>query len=192
MNVNEISTLVDHKSIADWKASFEALNAARIEADSRLADAQKAAKAAHKASEAALAGRGALSVEDAEDGIEAAERTLRIATKVADAATKKFNRERDRQHIVTGIAHRGVWAEGVRQRLAAAKAGDAAKKALADAEKAYADAHELMNYAAQNHCAAIGRNEHGQVALKTEAEERAHFAANRIDPDAPVSWWQPE
>jgi hypothetical protein len=193
MNTNEINKLVDNESLDAWKASYATLTANKASADSRLDDAQKALKLAQKASDEAVAGIGGLSIEDAEDAILAGEKACRIAIKIADHADKKFNHERDRQHIVTGLAHVPVWADAVKKRLAACKAGDAAKKAMADAEAAFSDANAQLVYARQQHCGApLGHVLDGLVALKSEDEEMKAWASVRIDASAPVSWWQPE
>jgi hypothetical protein len=189
---NEINKLVDQKSIDAWTANFTALTAAKASADSRLDAAQQALKLANRASEDAVKGVGGLSVEDAEDAIILAEKACRIAIKLANHADAQFNHERSRERTVIGLAHKGVYEAGIKASVEACRAGDAANAALKAAQKAYEDARHLMIFAVQHHCSDISHSVDRQTVLKTEAEERHHWTANRIDPDAPSHHWAPE
>lgn len=148
MTINDFDNLVDHASIAEWKTGHDAAYSRMVTTASDLETAKAAHRMAEQASEAAVAGDGNAMV--AETKLMAAETALRVAQKVADAAAAAFRRQHDRQTVVRGLAHKPVYENGITLRLAAAKAGDEARAALALAEQNYRAATEQMLAACRN------------------------------------------
>ena len=163
------------------------------ETSAALETATAAHSKAEQASQEAVAGNGGDPAK-AEDALEAAAKAKRVAQKVADAAVATFQREHGREAIVRGMAHRGVYERGIALRVAAARAGDAARAALAAAQSDYEAACKLMEAARNGGLPDL----HGALSpydpnsLRTEAQERAIWVARHVDPDAPKHPWQPE
>jgi hypothetical protein len=190
MTINDFDNLVDHASIAEWKAGHDAAYSRMVTTASDLETAKAAHRMAEQASEAAVAGDG--NAMAAETKLMAAETALRVAQKVADAAAAAFRRQHDRETIVRGLAHKPVYENGIALRLAAAKAGDAAKAALALAEQNYRAATEQMLAACRNGLSDVHGALSGSEALRSEVDERAVWTARGIDANAPRHTWQPE
>lgn len=190
-NEIDFSHLVDQDAIAKWKADHDAGYVRKQETANNLETAAAGHRKALAASERAVSGNGDAMA--AEIGLETATRSLTVSRKIASAAEAAFLRLQQREALVRGMAHRELYMHGVAQRVAAAKAGDAARAALATAEAAYEAGTETMRAACRAGCSDVhgALNELGK--MKTEADERAHWAARRANPDDAGSHpWKPE
>jgi hypothetical protein len=188
--MTQMEDLIDHASIADWKAAHDAAHARKLATAIDLASAADAHRNAERASDVAVASGG--DAMSAETTLIAAETTLRVARKVADAAAATFKRLQDRENVVRGKAHVPVYLHGVRQRIAAAAKGDAARAMLAEADDESKAASDMMRQACSAGCSDAFGGLDGPHVLRTEIEERAHWTSRQVDPDAGTHPWRPE
>jgi hypothetical protein len=190
MNKLNFDDLIDHASISDWKAAHGAAYARKVQTADDLEAATAAYRKAVAASERAVAGNGDPMA--AELTLETATRNLTVARKIATAAEAALARSRNREHIVRGMAHKGVYVAGIRARIAAARAADSAKAALADADRAYLDATALISRAREGGCPDVHGATDGPHVLRSAQEELKHWASRNIDAENPIHPWQPE
>jgi hypothetical protein len=179
----ERDPLVNHKLIEDWQAEATAAAERLVAARSALTKAQAVDTAAGIASERTIANGG--DAHAAELELEKTARARLVAQKVYDAAAAAVARSNERRQIVSGLAHKGLYEDGIRQRIAAARRWDAAKAELAAAEADRAAADLQMRRAMQSGTYDLfGALDHPDP-MKTEEQERAHWRSRGIDPDDP-------
>jgi hypothetical protein len=175
--------LVDHEMLARWQSDHAAAAERLVVARQALAKAQGEHTAAGFASERAITNGG--DVLAAEIALEAAARRHGVAQKVYDAAAAAVARSNDRRQIVSGLAHKGLYEHGIRQRIAAARRWDLAKAEVAAAEADRAAADTQMRRAMQSGTYDLfGALDHPDL-MRTEERERQHWRSRGIDPDCP-------
>ncbi len=147
------------------------------------AEADKQAQAAYRR---ALAGDGDLTMLDAGRQAKAAAHDLEVMNDAKQAAEALVAKALEDQQQAERTAWAPVVMDGIRRRIAAARAADDARKGLAAAEAAYALADEIMGWAIHGHHAAApaaqgweGRN----LGNRTEAEERRYWQGAHVDLD---------
>lgn len=112
-----------------------------------LKAAQAAHEAAEKASRDAVAGTGG-DPHQAEVALEEAQRALNVATKVHQAAEKARDEAYAGIHTAVGRAHEPAYSAGIVLRFKALVAGEAARKALEQAQAIYDKSAWMLNAAA--------------------------------------------
>jgi hypothetical protein len=159
----------------------------RAEAD--LSAAIAAHKTAEFTSHLAVQGHGSVLALDAEHALNDASTRLKVARKVRDAAQQSLVAADQGRSMARGQAWAPVYVDGIRQRMAAARKGDEAKRMLAQADAEHAAATASMNLAVQNGTPHIGHWHNGPRLLRSEVEEGGIWRAERVDPDAPAHPW---
>jgi hypothetical protein len=182
MTADDITSLVDQAIIKAagqrWQLTTDRL--AQAEAD--LRDAKTAHDAAQNASKRAIAGLGDLSPLDAEHQINSAATVLSVAQKVRDAAAAALEEATEGQETARGEAWKPVYIAGIKRRLAAAKAADAARDLLAQATADYDVATEFLNTATRNGTLHVIYDQSHSKAMGTYGTEVALWSV-------PNSWW---
>jgi hypothetical protein len=108
--------------------------------------------AAQDAATKAAAGVGEITPEDAEIQIETTARTVKVAGRVLEAATRERAAAHGDELPARGRAHREVYKAGIALRLAAARRADEAHALLAAAQAAYDKGTAYIARARQNGC----------------------------------------
>ena len=166
------------------EAQHRAAMARVVTVAEELDAARTALAAAKQASDKAIAGQGG-DPHKAEIALEAAARALTVAGKVHAAAEQARADAADGVLTARGEAHKPVYIEGIRRRLAAAEKADKARELLAEAEADHAEATGLLNHATREGTQhVIYDQSHGRV-LGTLADEIKLWSV-------PNSWWTGE
>jgi hypothetical protein len=170
--------LIDHDAIRAANAARAATETRHREAQAALAKAELALRDANVAAHCAARDGG--DVAGAEDAVQNAERSLRIAQRVATAAESAFAEAPDTHRQAVGLAHRHAVFDAIERRLAAIRAHEAALAAIAtakaDFEAATADLLKCVN---------VGAPLRGGLEaprVMPTAEREVHFwRANNVD-----------
>lgn len=187
----KIDDFIDHNTLREAKEQHDAATLRLKIAQSGLAAAQGAHDRAKLASEAAIKGESTVSAMDAEHDLEAAAKALRVAEKVHDAARESHTDITEWQTTASGLAHRGVYLEGIRRRLEAARKGDKARAMLAEADADHLAATMVLQHAHQLGTPHFGNAHNGPRGLQTEAQEAAIWAGAGVDIAKGTTLWDP-
>ena len=183
--------LVDQTVITQAKTHYDTQAAKLATAITAVETAAQAYDAAQAALATAAHGEGSVSTEDAARAVEDADRARRVAALVRQAADKAAETAKAAQFVAEGKAWRGVYLDGVRRRVAAARAGDEARAALEAADQAHAEATRLMEEAINHGTVGVQAAHDMTRRLMTEADEMKLWTSHRFDPVAgtyPGQW----
>ena len=122
---------MDQAIIATAKTAYDAQIAKAAAAAAAVTAANQAYDTAQATLATAAHGGGALSPIDAAKAVEDADRARRVAALVRQATDEATSTVKTAQFVAEGKAWRPVYLDGVRKRIAAAQAGDAARNAAA-------------------------------------------------------------
>ncbi len=171
--------LVDYDVISQASTYRQTQVTRLATATAQIATAQQNYDTAQAALKAAAQGTGgdpmvaALAIDDAV-------RARQVAAMVRDAAQQALQDADDKLRLAEGKAWRPVYLSGVRRRIAAAHAGDAARAALAAAEKEYAAASLVLEQAQNHGTVGVEGATLGSRPM-TEADEVNFWASHRFD-----------
>jgi hypothetical protein len=134
-NVNEmINGLLDHALIAVAKEAHQTTGERRARAAAEVAAARDAQKQAAAISDAAARRGEVVAATEAETNLENAERRVRVADKLHEAAGHAHKASADALTLAIKTAHAPVIIAGVRGRIAAAAKADKALATLKEAQ----------------------------------------------------------
>lgn len=150
-NVNKYDHLADTTAVEAVQGQLNALSARRAPALAAITEAMQAHTAAKATYQAALVSGNPDEAHTAREAVDAAARkaeTLNAAPAAIEAAISALEpRLKDARNRATVP----VVAAAIRQRLDAAKAGDVARKALAEAEQSAREANAILIHHGHGH-----------------------------------------
>lgn len=184
--------LVDREAIAAHQKKVAALR----ERLAKAAEALRVEQSVHSTAEANY--RRAVDTASGErhelkSALDAAASRLVVESESHDAARASLAFHQSETERVIATAHKGMYVDGIRRRLEAAKAGDRAKAALQAAAAEYLAATEQMREACGtglpdvHHALSVGTMGFG--VLTTYAVERKIWLDRRVSVDDPKHPW---
>jgi hypothetical protein len=180
----ERDTLIDHAALAVHQNLLNVLSERVSVANGLRNKAQAAYDEAQDKYQAAVFGRGG-DAHELKITLEAAARRLSVESERSDAARAELQHANARTDIVRGIAHRKVYEDGIRRRIAASARWDAGKKEMEAAEADRATANAQMRGAMQAGLPDVHGALDGPDPMNSEAQERAHWHNRNVNPDRP-------
>ncbi len=162
----------------------------------KAAEALRVEQSVHSTAEAnyrAAVDNASADRHELKSALDAAASRLVVESESCDAAKAAFLHAQDMTPRITAAAHRPMYEDGIRRRLAAAQEADRLKASLAAAAAEYADASEQMRQA----CGSGLTDVHGALSLGTggfgvlvsHAVERKIWTDRRVDPSNPKHPW---
>jgi hypothetical protein len=185
------SDLIDHKMMQDHQDAVNALAAKLSAANEALRAEQAIHTVAARNYQQAVSG-GVGNKHETRAALDAATTRLLVEQEAAAAAAAAFDAEENRRLIVRALAHKPLFEHGIAGRMAAARAADAARAALQQAEEDYKASTQVIRAAMTSGLSDVHDATDGPNIMKTEAEERTLWSARNIDADAPKHPWMPE
>lgn len=177
-----LAPLIETDVIASAGAATTAARERRAASTKALDAAQAAYAAAEIASTRAIGGDG--DPHAAEIALEAATRNLTVATKVYDASGRQLEDAVEAERRAKATAWQPVYLAGVQRRIDAAKAADAARALLAQAEADHDFGTSIMLYAHREGVAHPVMDAVWNYPCRTEEVERRIWGLDQADPGA--------
>jgi hypothetical protein len=180
---NVTNPLVDQRIISASQAALTAAASRLATAQAGIGPAKELADKAKERAELAIAS-GDANAMDLSEKADVMGRRLAVSKRIAEVAADALALARDDLKVQTGIAYRGVYANGVQARLDAARAADIAREALKAAEAKYDAATASILFAIQNGAQDVVYGNWQHHTLVDAATEAKRWSANFHH-----AWW---